>query len=183
MTKYILHGGFAGHVNEQNDKYFKEVLKTTSRKVNILLVYFAKELDRIPKNKAEDVYQFERNRGRKRVKFEVAEENTFLEQVNCADVVHFHGGDTLKLLSTLLKFPNLKEMFEGKIIAGESAGAYVLSTYFYSKTSGGVFQGTGLVPVKTICHYEGVNKEKLDGVGEGLELLLLADYEYKVFNL
>jgi len=74
MTKYILHGGYAGHVNSQNDEYFKEVLKSTSGKVNVLLVYFAKELDRIPKNQAEDVFQFEHIKGNRQIKFDIAEE-------------------------------------------------------------------------------------------------------------
>ena len=183
MTKYILHGGYAGHVNSQNDEYFKEVLKSTSGKVNVLLVYFAKELDRIPKNQAEDVFQFEHIKGNRQIKFDIAEEQKFQEQVEWADVIHLHGGDTLKLVNTLAKFSNLREIFKDKVVAGESAGAYALSTYFFSKTAGGVFKGTGLVPVKTICHYEGMNKEKLDGVDEGLELLLLPDYQFKVFNI
>ncbi|PCI21323.1 hypothetical protein COB64_00370 [Candidatus Wolfebacteria bacterium] len=70
---------------------------------------------------------------------------------------------------------------EGKIIAGESAGAYVLSTCFYSKTEGGIFEGLGLVPVKTICHYVGENSEKLDDCSGEIETLLLKDYEYKSF--
>ena len=59
----------------------------------------------------------------------------------------------------------------------------MLSAYFYSKTAGGLFSGLGLVPVKIICHYIGVNKEKLDGAPSNLETLLLKDYEYKIFNL
>lgn len=68
-------------------------------------------------------------------------------------------------------------------MAGESAGAYVLSSCFYSKTEGGVFNGLGLVPVKTICHYVGLNKEKLDECQIKAKTLLLADYKYKVFSL
>ncbi len=94
-----------------------------------------------------------------------------------------HGGTTLKLLDALKKFPNLKELFKGKIIAGESAGAYVLSAFFFSKSAGGIFEGTGLVPVKIICHYIGENKEKLDECPKNLEILLLPDYKYRVFNI
>lgn len=182
-TKYILHGGFAGHSNEENDKFYEEILTDTQDKLNVLLVYFAKEDDRIPVNKAEDVAHFEGNKENKELTYEVATEKEFSEQVKRADIIHLHGGTTLKLLAALQKHLGLKKLFDGKVVAGESAGAYVLSTYFYSKTADGLYQGLGLVPVKTICHYIGENKEKLSDVGKDLELLLLPDYKFKVFEI
>ena len=83
----------------------------------------------------------------------------------------------------LKKYRNLKELFEGKIIAGESAGAYVLSSCFYSKSEGGIFKGLGFVPVKTICLYSGENREKLNDCPKNLEVLLLPDYAYKLFYI
>lgn len=93
-----------------------------------------------------------------------------------------HGGETLRLLETLKKYSNLEKLIDGKIVSGESAGAYVLSTYFYSKTAGGVFRGLGLVPVKTICHYIGKNIDKLESVGGNLENLLLPNYKFEVMS-
>jgi len=59
-TKYILHGGMAERINADNDAFFKEILKGTSSNIKVLLTYFAKELDRIPVNKAEDISQFKK---------------------------------------------------------------------------------------------------------------------------
>lgn len=180
-TKFILHGGFAGHVNEQNDSFFREILKDTPDKLKVLLVYFAKEIDRVPVSEKEDIVQFERNKENKDIFFQVADEKSFAEQVKSADIIYFHGGNTLKLLETLKKFPGLKELLAGKVVAGESAGAYVLSSVFYSKTENGLYQGLGFVPVKIICHYIGENEDKLADNQE-LETLLLSDYQYKVFE-
>ncbi|MEK7179844.1 MAG: Type 1 glutamine amidotransferase-like domain-containing protein [Patescibacteria group bacterium] len=179
-TKFILHGGFANHINTYNDSFFKEILKDTQNNPKVLLVYFAKELDRIVVNKKEDVGQFERNKENKNISFEVADEKSFVEQVKTADIVYLHGGNTLKLLETLKKFENLEKLFEGKIVAGESAGAYVLSSFFYSKKVGGIFQGFGFVPIKTICHYTGEDLEKFPDNSK-LETLLLQDYQYQIF--
>ena len=100
-----------------------------------------------------------------------------------SDVIHLHGGKTLKLLEALKKHGDLAQLFKDKTVSGESAGAYVLSNCFYSKfTAGGAFKGIGLVPVKTICHYIGENKDKLDTIEEDLELLLLPDYIFKVYR-
>lgn len=181
-TKFIIHGGFAGHVNDQNDAFFREILKDTSDNPKVLLVYFAKELDRIPVNKEEDRVQFGRNRGSKSISFQVADEKYFSEQVKDVDIVYLHGGNTVKLLETLKKFPRLRELVEGKVVAGESAGAYALATLFYSKrySGGQASEGLGFVPVQIICHYVGENEEKLPE-NPKLETLLLADYEYRVF--
>lgn len=78
---------------------------------------------------------------------------------------------------------NFKELIQGKTIARESAGAYVLSNYFYSKSINKTLEGLKLVPIKIICHYNGKNKEKLDNYSNDLETLPLKDYEYKVFKL
>jgi peptidase E len=181
-TKYTLHGGFASHINEQNDSFFKEILKDTPSTLTVLLVLFAKDTDEITASKDKDIAQFERNKESKTITYEVADEHILIEQISRANVIFIHGGNTLQLLEVLRNFENLRELFTGKIIAGTSAGAYVLSTAFYSKSSGGLHKGLGLVPVQTICHYVGENADKLPN-DLGLETLLLKDYEYKVFNI
>ncbi len=180
-TKFILSGGYAGRPNKENDKFFKEILSTKKNKLNILLVYFAKTFEDYERITNEDKYQFNKNKGEKELIFKIAEKDKFTEQIKSADVIYLHGGKTLKLLKTLKSYKNLKELFNGKIVAGESAGAYVLSTYFYSKSEGGVFEGLGYVPVKTICHYIGENAEKLKDCSNNLKTLLLPDYKFKIY--
>lgn len=182
-TKFILSGGYAGRPNEENDKFFKEILSAEKDKLSILLVYFAKPFEEYDRMTNGDKFQFNKNKDGKELVFKIANEEEFEEQVKEADVVYLHGGKTLKLLEVLKKYPNLRELFEGKIIAGESAGAYVLSSYFYSKSEDGVFSGLGFVPVKTICHYIGENLEKLEDCSEDLEELLLPDYKYKIYHI
>ena len=59
--------------------------------------------------------------------FEVAQKEKFVEQLKWADVVYLcgssGGGATERLLGVLKQFDNLKHIFDGKIVAGESAGA------------------------------------------------------------
>lgn len=181
-TKFILHGGYSGRKNSENDKFFKEILKDAPKDTQILLVYFAKEVDEYLRMQREDIWQFEENSDNKNRSFEIASEESFPKQTAQSDIIYLHGGKTSKLLTALKQYPNLRELFEGKIVAGESAGAYVLSACFYSKTEGGIFEGLGFVPAKTICHYVGENKENLNECPSELETLLLADYQYKVFK-
>lgn len=181
MTKYILHGGAAAVINEDNDKFYQEILKDAPDNSKILLVYFAKELDRVPKNKAEDMDSFTRNNDSKKLSYEVAEEEKFIDQIKNSDVVFIHGGSTVKLMGVLSMFTNLQEAFTGKIIAGESAGANALSVCCYSPSADAIVQGLGIISVKTIPHFKPGQEAKFVGVRPEIEALFLPEFQYKVF--
>ncbi len=179
-TKFILHGGFTPGEKQENDAFLKEILSTAPKEAKILLVYFAKEVDRVPKNRDEDIEQFNKNKRDKTLLFETASEELFSEQVQKSDIIYLHGGHSDKLLKTLKKFLNLRQLFKGKIIAGDSAGANVLVSVFYSKSMG-VSEGFGLIPIKIICHYSEDNKDKLNDIKPDMEILFLPEYQFKVF--
>lgn len=182
-TKYILHGGgsFSSDKIEQNSDFFSEILKDVPEEANVLLVPFAKDADRIPEAVTKIIKNFNNAKTQESISFQTANEEEFLKQVESADIVYFHGGISTRLLSTLKKFPILIELLEGKIIAGESAGANVWGTVFFSPNANAVLEGFGVLPIKIIPHYSEEKKGKLDGIGEGLEEVFLPEYGHKVF--
>ncbi|TSC88123.1 MAG: Uncharacterized protein G01um101416_146 [Microgenomates group bacterium Gr01-1014_16] len=182
-TKYILHGGNAQHINSENDKFFAEILKDAKDRVKILLVEFAGRNEKIDLNYQTDKSQFERVAGDKELIFRVATELDFIEQVKKSDVIYFGGGTTIRLMDKLKEYKNLGDLFSGKIVAGESAGANSLSTYCYSKSGGGVIQGLGLVTVKTIPHYTKGMETVFRDITSDIESLLLPNYKFKVFEI
>lgn len=183
-TKFILHGGFTkGKTEENNEDFYKEILKDAPENAQILLVPFAKEPDRIPIATERVKQEFVKQKWQKSVGFEIATEENFVEQSKNSDVIYFHGGTTIKLLEALRKFQPLKDLLDGKIVAGESAGANVFGKFFYSPSEDKVNEGLGFLPLKIIPHYSEQYKGKLDNVGEDLELLALPEYEFKVFEI
>jgi len=183
-TKFILHGGFTkGKTEENNSEFYAEILKDAPEGAKILLVCFAKNDERVPIATERVKTEFNKSKWQKEITFEVASEQSFVEQIKSANVVYFHGGTTLKLLEALKKFPNLKDILNGKIVAGESAGANVFGEFFYSPSTDKVDEGLGFFPLKIIPHYSEQYKGKLDGLGKELELLSLTEYEYKVFEI
>lgn len=183
MTKIMLHGGYSTHHNPQNDSFYKETVEElSSGTITVLLVFFAKK-----EESHEELYDavtsnFLNNSGDKELKFIKADRNDFIEQVKDTDIVYLSGGQTLKLIEILKSYPGLVKNLKDKVVIGDSAGTYALSTYFYSKSEGGLFKGLGIAPVKVICHYEGVNSEKLEELKDNLDILLLKDYEYKIYR-
>lgn len=181
-TKYILHGGFNPGEMQINDMFFKEIFAGTPKKLNRLLVYFAKEADRIAKNRQEDVVQFEKNKGDKFLKFETANSKQFEEQVKKADVVYLHGGHSGMLLEALRRYQDIGNHFKGKIVAGDSAGANVLGEAFYSMKIG-ASEGLGLIPYKIVSHFIEENKHKLSNIKPELETIYLREYEFIVIEV
>ncbi len=180
-TTYILHGGFSkNEAVQKDDAFFKTILSYAPKEVKILLVYFAENIERVEKRRTDDLEQFNNNKGDKTLSFDTAKEETFLQQAQTADIIYLHGGHSAKLLETLKKFESLKNIFAGKIVAGDSAGANVLASIFYSKTIG-ASKGFSLISKKIITHYSEENKNKLDQIKPELETLFLSEYETKVF--
>lgn len=182
-TKFILHGGFAKDgTNEDNHLFYSEILKDTSLSPKILLVPFAKDESRVIPATEKISKEFQNVAGEKELHITVATKENFLKQLTEAEVIYFHGGTSTNLLQALEPFGNISEYFKDKIVAGESAGANILCTYFYSPNSDKVLKGLEILPVRLIPHYTEEKKDKLNGYGDGMETLFLPEYEFTILN-
>lgn len=180
-TKYVISGGYANRTNAENDKFFREILSDTKDTANILVVLFAK-----PDNETKSRYiivqdQFDRNNNGKILHYHIARRDSLVEQIKEADIIYIHGGETMQLINEIRSHPNFLESIKSKIVAGESAGTYLLSNTFYSKSIGRLERGLEVLPIKVICHFSGLHEEKLDSVQGDLEKVLLKDYQHKVY--
>lgn len=82
-----------------------------------------------------------------------AKYETLLDQIDAADVIYFHGGDTRLLFEHLPETKELKKHFKGKIIIGSSAGANMLSAHYWSSIRGGFNEGRGVLDMNVMVHY------------------------------
>lgn len=178
-TKYILHGGFRTGEKQVNDAFFSEILKTAPDPANILIVYFATENG--DKYFPEDQEQFNKNSGGKKLTFVKATKENFIGQTKSADIIYLHGGSSLPLLDILKKFPDFPKLIQGKIVAGDSAGANYLSTVFYSRRNG-VGEGDGILPIKIIPHFIEENRHQLDTVHPELKTIFLPEYHFEIYE-
>jgi peptidase E len=189
MTKIILHGGFSREDNELNRGYYREITKDLKDGDTVLVVLFARK-----KEEWTDLLQDETRKltasTDAKLKIELASEDDFMEQVKQASAIVIRGGDTLKLIEAIKLHPDLAEAIKGKVAAGSSAGAYLFSRYYHAGSSNEVFEGLGILPIRIVCHYEskkfetrGNPLEQLKQYPEDLELVILKDYEWKVFEV
>ena len=177
MTKFILHGGFDKNISYIKNEFFQETLRDTPTDVKIFLVFFAEFDEYLELRIKQCKDQFENNKSSKNLDFKMATEENFLEGCAWADVIFLSGGRTAKLIESLKKFENLKQVFDGKIVAGDSAGANVLVQLFYSRKSKEISKGLGILPLKIIVHYTEDMGKPLAEIESNCETLFLHEYE------
>ncbi len=182
-TKFILHGGFnKGRESvQEDDHFFKEMVKDLTDEARILLVYFAEREEKIPRYIIEDQDQFKKSNPIKTFEFRVATEETFVEDCAWADLIYLHGGKTVKILETMEKFDHVEEIFKDKTVGGDSAGANCLGVYSFSKNSKEIRKGLSLIPYKIVAHYEKGTPNPLADIEPEIETILLEEYETKFF--
>ena len=182
MTKYILHGGNTSDRSEDNRSFIQEMIKGLPANPKLLLVVFAeKDWD---KTYEKDFKIISNYLDGTPVQLLRAKPDTFDQQVKEADIIYLRGGNTKKLQS-YLENRDLKKLFDGKVVAGSSAGTYVLSRYYYGNDTKKLEEGLGLLPVKTICHFNESLKNKLielENFREKLDIYTLPNHKFVVIN-
>lgn len=85
--------------------------------------------------------------------YDYAKKSTFLQQVDEADVVYLHGGNTQLLFDTLPDAGELTRHLDGKIVVGSSAGANVLSKNYWSSSKATPHHGLGILNLNVMVHH------------------------------
>lgn len=85
--------------------------------------------------------------------YDYARSDSLLAQIDAADIIYFHGGKTPLLCEKLPATQELKKHLRGKVVVGSSAGANMLSTYYWSSTRGGLCEGLAIVDANVMVHY------------------------------
>ncbi len=188
--KYIFHGGGARIESDSNTDFYRELVKDVPEDGTVLFVYFASRGDDYNERLMHDREQCIKVSEGKNLSFLVATEEVFIEQVAKADAIYLRGGSTQKLLDSLKGYPNLRKHFEGKIVAGSSAGAYVLSTFYSSHYEDVASEGLAIVPVGVVTHFQSEKMppkagavEALKNTAQDLRLIILREGEWEVVLL
>ena len=164
-TKFILHGGATGRKTEDNRKFFQAVINSVeSNDVRILGIYFARPESRREESFAEDKEIFNSLAASKKLDLQPAatEKGKLIDQITNSDIIFIQGGRKGCLKETLAGLGNFRELITGKVVVGISAGANMLSQYYYSSVARGIREGQGILPIKTFCHYTEINTEELE---------------------
>ncbi len=190
MTKFILHGGMTSVQNESNKKFHQEVARDLPKPPKILICLFSIDEERWEEEHKWAQKNFVDNLERDDLEFQLADKDKFMEQLKWANAVHFRGGDTLKILEALRKYPEFKNNLDRKTISGSSAGALFLVENFYDQDYNEIIKGLKIISINLITHYQSeiyspVPAEIFEKLrnDKNRELVLLKECEYKVCKI
>lgn len=198
MTKYVVQSGGIRNQPELKKQFHQELIKGLGNNPKFLLCNFAQGreyweakfpgyADSIREDMPEGLIP----------SFVLAMPDTFAEQCKEADVIYFHGGDDHLVQYWMRQF-NLPELFNGKVVATNSASSNMLATCYWTCDWRKCGDGLGVLPIKFIPHYESAfgaddprgpidwaaAKEELEGYGDTiLPIYALKEGEYAIFNL
>ena len=154
---------------ESDQDFFKEFTKYLQDGDKVLWIGFAR---RTPEDRAKT---FERDKNwilagtDEDIVVESAELDTLTKQLEQSQAVFVTGGNTQELLQDIqTTCPDFFELLDGKVYAGSSAGALILSTKYWGNSLADVYDGGGVFPMALMVHY---GAEGFNATDEGLEIL------------
>jgi hypothetical protein len=154
MIKYVLNSGGIKNQPKLKKQFHQELVKGIGNAPKFLLCNFAQgreywdvKFAGYSNSIAEDMLD-----GVKPA-FELAMPDIFVEQCKRADVIYFHGGDS-HLLHYWMEQYELPAIFEGKVVATNSASSDMLAKSFWTCDWRACADGLGILPIKFIPHYQ-----------------------------
>lgn len=152
MTKYILNSGGIRNNLEEGKKFFSETVKNLGKNPRILLCLFAYPREYWEKKfneiKKQSLYPKDVN-----PVFDLAFPDNFEQQIIDSDIIYIYGGDDHLLKYWFSKF-DIPKIWEGKVIATNSASSNFVSKYFWTCDWRQCMDGFGILPIKFIPHYQ-----------------------------
>ncbi len=154
MTKYVLNSGGIKNQPELKKKFHLELVGSLGNSPKFLLCNFAQGREYWePKFQGySDAIALDMPEGVK-PSFELAMPADFVEQCKQADIIYFQGGDD-HLLQYWMKQFDLTELFNGKVVATNSASSDMLATHHWTCDWRACADGLAVLPIKFIPHYQ-----------------------------
>jgi hypothetical protein len=85
--------------------------------------------------------------------FELATHEDFAEQMKTCDALYMHGGQN-NLIESALSWYDMPALWEGKVVATNSASAMALAVHSWTCDERKCIDGFGVLPIKFIAHYQ-----------------------------
>jgi peptidase E len=162
MTKFILVGGYPRGAADGGKAFCESLAKGFFKPAKILECLFSRPINDWEGSFQQDVEFFSKFLGQENVHLKMATLENFEKELEWADAVYFRGGETDLLIERLSKYPEWRNKLDGKTVAGSSAGAYMLSKYYFDIVNFGIKEGLGLVEAKSIVHWKSETYQNLN---------------------
>jgi len=206
-NKFILHGGDTNPELGNNEAFISEIVdgfQDVKEALKVICIYWAREPEEHLELLEQDQVRLNYIMGNVEYDFKNKDVSThrfpnricelpsddsiqLRQQLEAAKIIYIRGGNIHLLMDVVNnKIPDFVQFLhslDGKIIIGSSAGAYLLSTYFYSQSDDRIFPGLGALPIKVTAHW---NENRRDGIrmlrdtNDNLPIIAIPESNYVV---
>lgn len=153
MTKYVLNSGGTKNQPELARDFFAEVLSGLGSKPKFLICCFAQPREDWEEKFNKDILNTGLLPDGITPQFDLAFPDTFKDQVEKNDAMYIHGGDD-HLVQYWLKQFELPKMWDGKVVATNSASSNALAKHFWTCDWRQPMDGLGILPIRFLSHFE-----------------------------
>ncbi len=141
-------------VSDDQGEYFTRVLfRYFSKKLNLAFCIFAQAETDWQETEQRNIEMFNLYKGKRDISFQTMTPENFAEVSKWADVIYMPGGDPDILKQKLAACGDIARLWDGKVIAGSSAGADVLCKYYLFLQNKTLSEGLGWVNASCIPHW------------------------------
>jgi len=185
MTKFILHGGGTRKDSIKNKTFFQQIA-STSKGGDLLIICFARPKKEWKKHFENEQKKFSHIRGT--LNFILADDKPkkFRQQIESANAIYIKDGNDALLQKKIKPIEDFEELIQGKTIAGSSAGANLLSKYYYSTDNCRIEEGLGILQIKLFTHYfpnRRTELRELFGYKDDLEIVSLLETDFTIIDI
>ena len=147
MTKYVLNSGGLRNNLPRAREFFTEVVNGLGNSPKVLVCYFAQPREKW-EEKFEELKKSDLYPEGVQPEYTLAFPDIFDLQIKDTDIIYIYGGDDHLIQYWLSKY-NLPQVWEGKVVATNSASTDALSTSFWTCDWRKIMNGLALLPIKT----------------------------------
>lgn len=153
MKRLILMGGRPWQTKDAGRKFVHVLLRYAVKQANLAFCMFAQPERDWEETRKWNAGMIDRFAGKTAARYATMTAENFEQLSRWADIIYIPGGFSHGLRDKLQAYPTLAQLWEGKVVAGSSAGAAALCAqyvYLQDRTFG---EGLGWVQASCIPHW------------------------------
>lgn len=153
MKRLILMGGRPWLAKDEGERFADTLFRYFPKQVKLAFCIFAQPEADWEETRAWNINLFNRFKGNRNIEYQTMTPENFAEVSTWADIIYVPGGEPFELIKKVQACGDIAKLWDGKVIAGSSAGADLFCegfTYLQDKTFG---RGLGWVKASCIPHW------------------------------
>lgn len=153
MKRLILMGGRPWVSGDKGGHFTNVLFRYFPASVNLAFCIFAQPESEWDETRNWNISMFDKFSRNRKINYQTMNPENFLAISEWADVIYIPGGNPFNLHSKLTGYGDLRKIWDGKVVAGSSAGAdlfYEAFTYLQDKSMG---KSLGWVKATCIPHW------------------------------